>query len=130
MVAQTVGYVLHPDYSFWEAAQGIAAIINADGDADGSAQADGGAKPVLVSDSGDDLTLWTGVPAICESIRVHGLDAMLNRYKPGWYAAWPGWEDKSIQEMGKRYRLDEVARYRVFDDPGRQTLVLYKLTPR
>jgi hypothetical protein len=32
--------------------------------------------------------------------------------------------------MGKRYRLDEVARYGVFDDPRRQTLVLYKLTPR
>jgi 4-amino-4-deoxy-L-arabinose transferase-like glycosyltransferase len=126
MVAQTVGYVLHPDYSFWEAAQGIAAII----DADGSAQADGGAKPVLVSDSGDDLTLWTGVPAICEGYTLHGLDAMLNRYKPGWYAAWPGHEDKAIQQVGQRYRLDEVARYRVFDDPKRQTLVLYKLTPR
>jgi 4-amino-4-deoxy-L-arabinose transferase-like glycosyltransferase len=126
MGARTVGYVLHPEYSYWEAAQGIAAIINADG----GAQADGVAKPVLLSDSGDDITLWTGVPAICESYNLHGLDAVLNRYKPGWYAAWPGWEDKAIQQVGKRYRLNAVARYRVFDDPRRQTLVLYKLTPR
>jgi hypothetical protein len=126
MTAQTVGYALHPEYSYWEAAQGIAAIIDADGVA-----VDGGAKPaVLLSDSGDDITLWTGVPAICEAYNLHGLDAVLNRYKPGWYAAWPGWEDKAIQQVGERYRLDAVARYRVFDDPTRQTLVLYKLTPR
>jgi 4-amino-4-deoxy-L-arabinose transferase-like glycosyltransferase len=126
MMVQTVGYALRPVYSFWQAAQSIAAIIDADGGA-----ADGGAKPaVLLSDSGDDITLWTGVPAVCEAYNLHGLDAVLNRYKPGWYAAWPGWEDKAIQQVGERYRLDAVARYRVFDDPSRQTLVLYKLTPR
>jgi hypothetical protein len=120
MVVHTLGYVMHPGYSFWEAAEGIGGIIDADG----------GANPMLLSDSGDDITLWTGVPAVCESYSVHGLDAALNRYRPGWYAAWPGWEDKSITEVGERYRLNEVARYRVFDDPSRQTLVLYKLTPR
>jgi 4-amino-4-deoxy-L-arabinose transferase-like glycosyltransferase len=125
MAAQTVGYVLHPEYTFWKAAQGIAAIMQADG---GAQKKD--ARPVLLSDSGDDITLWTGVPAVCESLGVHGLDATLNRYKPEWYAAWPGWENQSIQQVGERYRLDEVARYRVFDDPTRQTLVLYRLTPR
>lgn len=48
----------------------------------------------------------------------------------GWYAAWPGYEDVAIEQMGERYRMDEVAWYRVFDDPAPQTLVLYKLTPR
>jgi 4-amino-4-deoxy-L-arabinose transferase-like glycosyltransferase len=122
MMAQTMEYVVHPEYSFWAAAQGVAAIVDADGD--------GSAKQVLLSDSGDDITLWTDVPAVCASFSVHGRDAMLNRYKPGWYAAWPGWEDQEIQQMGERYRLNEVARYRVFDDPTRQTLVLYKLMPR
>ncbi len=120
MAVQTVGYVLHPDYSYWEAAQGIAAIV----------EADGGAKPMLLSDSGDDLTLWTGLPAVSASRTTEGLDAVLERYKPGWYAAWPGWEDSAIAQVRARYRLDAVARYRVFDDPTRQTLVLYKLTPR
>lgn len=120
MAVQTIGYVLHPDYSYWEAAQGIAAIMDADG----------GSKPMLLSDSGDDLTLWTGLPAVSASPTTHGLDAVLQRYKPGWYAAWPGWQDETIEQVRLRYRMDAVARYRVFDDPTRQTLVLYKLTPR
>jgi hypothetical protein len=109
----------HPEYSFWEAAQGIAAIVNADG----------GTKPVL-SDSGDDLTLWTGIPAISAGYTTVGLDALLQRYHPGWLAAWPGWEDKEIEQVGERCRLNPVASYRVFDDSKRQILVLYKLTPR
>jgi 4-amino-4-deoxy-L-arabinose transferase-like glycosyltransferase len=124
MAVQTLEYVRHPEYSFWEAAEGVAAII----DAEGSAAA--GGRQVLLSDSGDDITLWTGVPAICESFTTQGLDAALKRYQPGWYVAWPGWEDQGIEQVGERYRLDAVARYRVFDDPERQTLVLYKLTPR
>jgi 4-amino-4-deoxy-L-arabinose transferase-like glycosyltransferase len=120
MVRQTVGYGVHPEYSFWEAAEGIAAIM----------QAEGSAKPLLLSDSGDDISLWTGVPAVSETYTTQGLDAMLNRYQPGWYAAWQKSEQKAIERVGERYRLNEVARYRVFDDPKRQTLVLYKLTPR
>jgi hypothetical protein len=74
--------------------------------------------------------LFTGVPAIDEGHTTDGLDALLQRYHPGWYAAWPGWESPAIAQVGRRYRLDEVARYRVFDDPKRQVLVLYKLSPR
>ena len=85
---------------------------------------------MLLSDSGDDITLWTGVPAVCERYSTAGLDGVLSKYRPGWYAAWPGWEDEAIAQVGQRYKLNEVARYRVFDDPLRETLVLYKLTPR
>ncbi|MGA7158499.1 MAG: glycosyltransferase family 39 protein [Acidobacteriaceae bacterium] len=120
MAAQTVGYVMHPDYSYWEAAEGIGSIV----------EADGGAKPMILSDSGDDMTLWTGVPAVSASMTTDGLDPVLDRYKPGWYAAWPGWQDATVAQLETRYRLDAVARYRVFDDPTRQTLVLYKMTPR
>jgi 4-amino-4-deoxy-L-arabinose transferase-like glycosyltransferase len=118
MVVKTWEYATHPEYSFLEAAQSIAAVVRADG---------GGP---LLSDSGDDITLMTGLPAVAEAYQVHGLDALLDRYKPEWYAAWPGWEDPAIKAVGERYKLNEVARYRVFDDPTRQTLVLYKLTPR
>ena len=120
MAVHTVEYVAHPEYSFWESAEGIAAIM----------QADGGARPVLLSDSGDDITLWTGVPAVALSYTTHGTDAMLNRYQPGWYATWLGHEDNGIQRVRERYRLNEVAHYEVFDDATRETLVLYKLTPR
>lgn len=120
MAFQTLEYVVHPEYSFWEASEGIAAIM----------QADGGARPVLLSDSGDDITLWTGVPAVALRYTTHGTDAMLSRYQPGWYAAWRGYEDGGMQRVRERYRLDEVANYQVFDDATQQTLVLYKLTPR
>jgi hypothetical protein len=119
MAVGTWNYATHPEYSFLEAAQSVAAVV----------RADGGGRPLL-ADSGDDITLMTGLPAVTEAYSVHGLDALLKRYQPGWYAAWPGWEDPAIKALGERYRLDEVARYRVFDDPTRQTLVLYKLTPR
>jgi 4-amino-4-deoxy-L-arabinose transferase-like glycosyltransferase len=119
MLVGTWDYVTHPQYSFLDAAQSIAAVV----------RADGSARPLL-SDSGDDITLMTGVAAVTEAYSVHGLDALLKRYRPGWYAAWPGWEDPAISAMAARSRLDKVAEYRVFDDPRRQTLVLYKLTPR
>jgi 4-amino-4-deoxy-L-arabinose transferase-like glycosyltransferase len=120
MGSSTVHYASHPDYSFLTAAQSIAVIL----------RADGGPRPVLLSDSGADIALFTGVSAIDEGYSTGGLDAVLGRYHPGWYAAWSGWEDKSIAQVALRYRLDEVARYRVFDDPTRQVLVLYKLSPR
>jgi 4-amino-4-deoxy-L-arabinose transferase-like glycosyltransferase len=119
MAVATWSYGTHPQYSFLDTAQSIAAVV----------RADGSAKPLL-SDSGDDITLMTGIPAVTEAYSVHGLDALLKRYQPGWYAAWPGWEDPAIKAVGERYKLDEVARYRVFDDPKRQALVLYKLTAR
>ncbi len=120
MAVSTARYALHPEYSFLTAAQSIASVLHADG----------GAQPLLLSDSGADITLFTGLPAIDEGHPVGGLDALLERYHPGWYAAWPGWEDPAIAQVGRRYRLVEVARYRVFDDPRRQVLVLYKLLPR
>jgi 4-amino-4-deoxy-L-arabinose transferase-like glycosyltransferase len=118
MAPQTVDFVIHPQYSFLNAAQSIAAVVGS------------GQQPLLISDSGADVSLFTGVPAVCASYTTGGLDALLATYKPGWYAAWPGWEDAQIAQMRQRYRLDEVARYRVFDDPRRQVLVLYKLSPR
>ena len=120
MAVQTVGYVT---------ASGLQLLGGGAGDCGDHRCAMAGAKPMLLSDSGDDITLWTGVPAVSVSHTTHGLDAMLERYQPGWYAAWRGWRT-GRSSMGTRYRMDAVARYRVFDDPARQTLVLYKLTPR
>jgi 4-amino-4-deoxy-L-arabinose transferase-like glycosyltransferase len=120
MGARTIGYVLHPEYSFWNAAQGIAAIVNAGGSG----------APVLLSESGDDFTMWTGMRAVSEQYTPEGLEATENRYRPEWYAAWLKLEDVPITVVSQRYVLREVARYQVFDDPKRQTLVLYKLTPR
>jgi hypothetical protein len=120
MGATTLDYVLHPEYSFLVTAQSVAAVI----------EADKSARPLLLADSGADISLFTGIPAICESYSTLGLDGLLQQYQPGWYAAWPGWDDEQIRQMGDRYRLREVARYQVFDDPRRNVFVLYKLTPK
>jgi 4-amino-4-deoxy-L-arabinose transferase-like glycosyltransferase len=116
----TMRYALHPEYSFLTAAQSIATVV----------RAEGGEHPLLLSDSGADITLLTGLPGINEQYTTGGLDALLERYGPGWYAAWPGWENPAIAQVGQRFRLLEVARYQVFDDPSRRVLVLYKLLPR
>jgi Dolichyl-phosphate-mannose-protein mannosyltransferase len=119
MMVQTVLFVAHPEYSMLSASQEIAKRMHSDRSA----------KQVLLSDSGGDISLITGVPAVCEGYATHGLDPLLDLYQPGWYAAWPGWEDPAIKAVGKRYRLEEMARYTVFDDPTRNVLVLYRLEP-
>jgi len=114
MMFKTVRWVLKPEYTLADAADGIAQIV----------RADSSAKPLLLSSSGDDITLMTGLPALCDLYATHGLDTLLDRYQPGWAAVWNGQDTAPLQ---KHYHLTEKARYKVFDDPARDTLVLYRL---
>lgn len=118
MMAQTIGYVAHPDYSFASGAEDIAAKIRARQDT----------SHVLLSNSGDDVSLFTGIPAVTLEYSTHGLDAVLERYQPGWMAVWTGHGDRWLTKLGQTYRMEEVARYQVFDDPARSHLVMYRLT--
>lgn len=117
MAARTLRYVAHPEYSFVSAAADIAAKMRAQTDV----------SPVLLCNSGDDITLFTGVPSITIEYNTRGLDQVLRRYHPGWVALWAGQEDKWRHKLGDRYALKEMAQYRVFDDPERNHLVLYRL---
>ena len=85
------------------------------------------ASPTLLSNSGDDITLFTGVPAVTLEYGTRGLDPVLERYHPGWLAVWKGHGDKWTAKLATRYKLDEVAHYKVFDDPDRNYLMLYRL---
>jgi putative methionine-R-sulfoxide reductase with GAF domain len=121
--AETVIFAFTPQYSFLTAAQSIAAVV----------RADKGVKPLLLSDTGDDITLFTDLPGLCDAYSLDPHPVLMQRYQPGWFAAWPskiGNEMQYIERLRGAYRLDEVARYRVFDDPTRDQLVLYRLTPR
>lgn len=121
--AETVIFAFTPQYSFLTAAQSIAAVV----------RADKGATPLLLSDSGDDITLFSDLPGLCDAYSLDPHPVLMQRYQPGWFAAWPskiGNEMQYIERLRGAYRLDEVARYRVFDDPTRDQLVLYRLTPR
>lgn len=120
MMIQTVRYVMHPEYSLASAADAIAVQMRGDPNA----------KQILVSTSGADITLLTGLPSLCPVYNTHDPNAVMDRYQPGWYAGWVGWEDDLTSTMRARYRLNEKARYRIFDDPSRQVLVLYRIESR
>ena len=117
MMVHTVRYAIHPEYSLATAADSIAAQM----------RADTSARQILVSGTAANVTLLTGVPSLCPYYTTHGLDPVLDQYKPGWYAAWKPLEDDNVKTLRERYRLVEKAHYRVFDDPGRQVLVLYRM---
>jgi hypothetical protein len=121
--AQTLVFAFTPQYSFLTAAQSIAAVV----------RADRGVKPLLLSDSGDDISLFTDLPGLCDAYSLDPHPLLLQRYQPGWYAAWPSKTGNAMQYIDRLravYRIDEVARYQVFDDPTRNQLVLFRLTPR
>jgi hypothetical protein len=120
MTAQTIRYVMRPQYSLADAADAIASQM----------RADPGSKQTLLSSSGPDISLLSGIQSLSAEYNTHGLDALLDQYKPNWYAGWIGWEDEGTATLRRRYRLEEKARYTVFDDPRRQTLVLYRMEPR
>jgi 4-amino-4-deoxy-L-arabinose transferase-like glycosyltransferase len=120
MAAQTIRYVISPEYSFANAADAIASRL----------RADPGSKQTLLSSSGANISLFTGIESLSPEYHTHGLQAVLDRYKPNWYAGWIGSDDDRITALRLRYRLEEKARYTVFDDPRRQTLVLYRMEPR
>ncbi|RXH57452.1 glycosyltransferase family 39 protein [Granulicella sibirica] len=116
MMVRTLWYAARPEYSFQTAAEGIAGTMRRDG-----------GKQLLLGSSADDVTMWTGVAGINSEYAMGGIDAMLDRYRPEWFAAWNGEEDYGTRWFGERYWMVERGRYRVFDDPERNVLVLYRL---
>jgi 4-amino-4-deoxy-L-arabinose transferase-like glycosyltransferase len=123
MAIQTGSFILRPEYGFLTAAQSITAVVRADSTV----------KPLLLSDSGGDITLFTGLPGLCDAYSVEPHAALLAQYQPGWYAAWPSHTGEAmahIARLSQLYHVVQVAQYQVFDDPTRNQLVLYKLVPR
>ena len=114
-------FARHPQYSFQSAAHGLTAYIDAH-------PADG--KRMLLSISGDEITLLTHLPAICDDFGTDDLPTRIERYRPGWYAQWndldPGTLDE-IHEAG--YKLRPVAHWHAFDDEDRDELILYRMLP-
>jgi 4-amino-4-deoxy-L-arabinose transferase-like glycosyltransferase len=118
---RTVRYAIRPEYSFLTAAQGIAAAIAAEPEA----------HRLVIGNQGDQLSLWTGVPAICAEYSTDTPQAVLQRYMPGWYVEILGGKPTAMrQQLQSTYRLRERARFEIFDDPERHTFALYRLQPR
>ena len=117
--ARQLGYILHPTYEFEAAAQGIKQIVLADRTH----------SHLILSISGSDLTLMTGLPSIDDDFGTLDLDQRVQQYQPGWYAAWNDVEDDKADALTPLYQLQRVASFPAYDDPDRNLLILYRLDP-
>jgi 4-amino-4-deoxy-L-arabinose transferase-like glycosyltransferase len=123
-MAQVVGFLRHPQYQFYDAAESIRAIVDEDQTA----------HRLLLGASGDQLSLMMGVPSINDGYSSEGLDKKAASYRPGWYVGWNDLDQDILGDLSA-YRLDKVATFRVFDDDQRNLLTLYRMvvvkeTPR
>ena len=84
---------------------------------------------LLLSISGDNITLATHLPAICDDFGTWDLPLRIHRYQPGWYAAWNEIDPGTLVDLQTQYSLEKVATFPAFDDPDRNQLILYKLHP-
>jgi hypothetical protein len=112
-------FVRTPEYTFLNASREVREIINRDA----------GQKRLLMSISGNEITLMTGVPSICDDFGTMELVDRIAAYKPGWYVSWNYVEDDKQEALDKYYRLERVAAIPAMDDPDRNLLILYKLLP-
>jgi 4-amino-4-deoxy-L-arabinose transferase-like glycosyltransferase len=116
---QTLHYVRTPDYTFANAADQIHRIISTD-----SAH-----NPLILSISGSQLSLMTGLPSICDDFGTMDLPVRIQAYHPGWYIAWNEIEDEKMDALTPAYRLQRIAAFPALDDPERNLLILYRLDP-
>jgi hypothetical protein len=111
--------VVYPEYTFLNAARNLTSYIDAHPNG----------NRLLVSISGNDITLITGLPSLCDDFGTMDLPDKLALYRPGWYAAWNDLDPGSVEDLHVHYSLDQVASYKAFDDDDRDTLNLYRLLP-
>jgi hypothetical protein len=116
---QTLRYVRNPEYTFTRAAEQIHRIISADPTH----------NPLVMSISGSNLSLMTGLPSICDDFGTMDLAVRVRAYHPGWYVAWNHVEDDKMEALAPMYRLQRVAEFPAMDDPDRNLLILYRLDP-
>ena len=118
-VMQTADYLLHPTYDFENASQSIKQIV----------LADTSHPHLILSISGSDLTLMTGLPSIDDDFGTLSLDDRVKQYRPGWYVAWNELDDDKADSITRLYQPERVASFPAYDDPDRNLLILYRLDP-
>jgi hypothetical protein len=115
----TAGFAMHPVYTLVPAAQQLARYID---------QHPNG-KRLLLSISGDQITMITELPTICDDLGTQDLVSKLKAYRPGWFATWNDVDPGTLQDLHHDYSLEQVASFPAFDHPERNLLVLFKLHP-
>jgi hypothetical protein len=117
----TAGFVRHPEYVWVSTAERVRAVI------DRERAVNPTHSRLLLSISGSDISLMTGIPSICDDFGTMQLSDRVAQYKPGWFATWNDVEDDKMDALTPAYRLVRVAAIPVFDDAQRNLLILYRL---
>jgi hypothetical protein len=117
--AQVTSYAAHPEYTFVNAASQLTNYIDTHPNG----------KRLLVSISGDQITLDTHLPSLCDDFGTEDLAPKTYEYQPGWYASWNDIDAGTIEDLHVHFSLEQVATFSAFDDPNRNLLVLFKLHP-
>jgi hypothetical protein len=115
--AWTFEYAAHPQYTFVEAARQLTRYID---------QHPNGNR-LLVSISGDEITLMTHLPTLCDDFGTLDLPTKLADYEPGWWATWNDIDPGTLEDLHVHHSLEQVASFHALDDPERNVLVLFKL---
>lgn len=114
-----VSYVRFPEYTWLEAAQGVARII----------RGTPGTNHLLLSISGDEIQLMTGTPSICDDFGTWDLPDRIHAYQPSWFATWNEVDPGTLDDIRTEDSLEPVAYFRALDDPDRDVLILYRMIP-
>ncbi len=117
--AWTLHYVRHPQYTFVDAATSLTHYID---------QHPNGNR-LLLSISGDQITLVSHIPSLCDDFGTIDLPAKIAQFQPGWFAAWNDIDPGTLEDIHVRNSLEQVASFPAFDDPDRNVLYLFKLHP-
>ncbi len=117
--AWTVSFAAFPEYTFVTAARNLTRYIDEHPNG----------KRLLVSISGDEITMETHLSSLCDDFGTTPLESKLAKYQPGWYAAWNDLDPGTLADIHTHFSLEQVATFRAFDDPERNVLVLFKLHP-
>ena len=118
--SSTVRFSRHPQYSFQSAAEHIEQVV----------ESDPAHSHTVLSISGSNLSLMTGLPSICDDFGTMALEDRIAAYKPGWFVAWNFVEDDKMEALTRFYRLTRVAEFPAMDDPDRNVMIVYRLDPK
>lgn len=125
---QEITYMRQPEYTFLRAADQVKLAVLRQRAEDEFV----GRPPhpeMVLSISGADLSLMTGLPSICDDFGTMTLPERIAAYRPGWYVAWNDVEDDKMEALAPVYRLVRAGAWPALDDPKRNLLVLYRLDP-
>jgi 4-amino-4-deoxy-L-arabinose transferase-like glycosyltransferase len=116
---ETLWFAAHPQYTFVNAAENLTQYIDQHPNR----------NRLLLSISGSNIALITGLPAICDDFGTLDLPDRIRKYQPGWYAAWNELDPGTLEDLHTQFNLQQVANFPAYDDEDRDNLILYKLIP-